>query len=183
MSWLLESPTTVLVLGGITALVFGAIWLQTGRKIELYVMLAIIVGVAGLLVVGKFWKSDRQLVKTTLYQIARDVERNDVDAVLSHLHPSMSEVRKRAAHEMPTYKFESVKIKHNLEIEILPNESPPRAITSFNVVVVASDRSGFINGRTVPRFVHVTFLKAGDKWLISDYSHDDPREGFKKRQQ
>ncbi|MEO8498924.1 MAG: hypothetical protein ABI614_28000 [Planctomycetota bacterium] len=181
MTWLLENPTTVLVLGGITAIVFGAIWLQTGRKIELVIMLAIIAGVVGVLVAGRFWKSERQQVKTTLYQIARDVERNDVDALLAHLHPSMSEVRQRAAAEMPLYKFEAVKIKQNLEIELFPNESPPRAVTSFNIVVIASDRSGLINGRHVPRFVHVTFLKSGNDWLVSDYDHDDPTQGFKKK--
>ncbi len=181
MTWLLDSPTTVTVLGGITALVFGAIWLQTGRKIELYIMLAIIAGVAGVLVAGRFWKSDRQQVKTTLYQVARDVEQNNVSAVLAHLHPSMSDVRQRAAAEMPQYKFHSVKIKQNLKIELFPAESPPRAVTSFNVVVTASDRTGFISDRQVPRFVHVTFVKVGDDWLITDYDHDDPREGFKKR--
>jgi len=181
MTWLLESPTTVLVLGGITALVFGAIWLQTGRKIELYIMLAIITGVVGVLVAGKLWKSERQQVKTTLYQVARDVERNDLDAVLAYLHPSRSDVRQLAISELPLYKFESVKIKQNLEIELFPDESPPRAVTSFNVVVVASDRAGVISGRPVPRFVHVTFLKVGDDWRISDFDHDDPSEGFKRR--
>lgn len=181
MTWLLENPNAVLVLGGITALVFGAIWLQTGRKLELYIMLAVIAGVVGALVTGSLWKSDRQLVKATLHQIARDVERNDVDAVLSHLHPRMTAVRERAANEMPSFKFEEVKIKQNLEIEIFPTESPPRAVTSFNVVVVASDRSGLINNRRVPRFVHVTFLKVDNNWLISEYEHEDPREGFKKR--
>jgi hypothetical protein len=181
MTWLLDNPTTVLVLGGITALVFGAIWLQTGRKIELYVMLMITTAVAGLLIAGNLWKSDRQQVKTTIYQIARDVERNDVDAVLAHLHPSMTAVRQRAASEMPSYKFDEVQIKQNLEIEIFPAESPPRAVTSFNVVVVASDSSGLINDRRVPRFVQVTFLKVGDNWLITEYDHDDPRQGFKKK--
>ena len=181
MIWLLENPVTVLVLGGITALVFGAIWLQTGRKIELYIMLAIMTGVVGVLVAGKLWNSERRNVKTTLFQIARDVERNDVDAVLAHLHSGMSALRQRAANEMPMYKFEEVKIKQNLEIEVFADESPPRAVASFNVVVVVSDRSGFINGRRVPRFVQVTFVKQGNKWRISDYDHDDPREGFMKR--
>ena len=180
MIWLLENPMTVLVLGGITALVFGAIWLQTGRKIELYIMLAIITGVVGVLVVGNVWKSERQQVKATLFEIARDVERNDLDAVLAHLHPGMSEVRQRAANEMPRYKFQEVKIKQNLKIEVFPDESPPRAVASFNVVVVAIDRSGPINGGRMPRFVHVTFLKQGDDWRISDYDHDDAREGFKR---
>jgi|CXWL01.1.fsa_nt_gi hypothetical protein len=181
MTWLLDSPTTVLVLGGITALVFGAIWLQTGRKIELYIMLAIITGVVGVLVVGRLWKSDRQQVKATLYQAARDVERNDLDSVLVHLHPSRSDIRQLAINELPLYKFESVKIKQNLEIEVFPDESPPRALASFNVVVVATDRSGVMSGRPVPRFVHVTFLKVGDDWRIADFDHGDPSQGFKKR--
>jgi Tfp pilus assembly protein PilE len=181
MTWLLENPMSVLVLGGITAIVFGAIWLQTGRKIELYIMLAIIIGVALVVVAGNVWKSERQQVKTTLYQIAHDVERNDVKAVLEHLHARMSAVRQRIESEMPMYKFEEVKIKQNLEIKVFPTESPPRAVTSFNAVVVASDSSGLINGKHVPRFVNVTFLKEGDRWLISDYDHQDPREGFKKR--
>ena len=181
MTWLIENPTCVLVLGGITAIVFGAIWLQTGRKIELYIMLAIIIGVAGVVIAGNVWKSERKQVKTTLYQIAHDVERNDVKAVLEHLHPRMSAVRQRIESEMPMYKFDEVKIKQNLEIDVFPTESPPRAVTSFNAVVVASDSSGLITGRHVPRFVNVTFLKEGDHWRISDYDHQDPREGFKKR--
>ncbi len=181
MSWLLENSMTVVVLGGITALVFGGIWLQTGRKIELYVMLAILGCCLGLFVVGKVAHSERQQVKTTLYQIASDVERNDANAVLGHLHSSMKDLRQRAAAEMPLYKFEEVKIKSNLEIELFNDESPPRAETTFNVVVIASDRSGMINSRPVPRFMRGTFLKEGDRWRISDYKHEDPREGFKKR--
>lgn len=181
MTWLLDNPLYILILGGGTALVFGAIWLQTGRKIELYIMSAIIAGVVAALVVGNIWKSDRQQVKSTLYQIAREVEQNDVDGVLAYFHHSITDIRSRAQNEMPMYKFEEVKIKQNLEIEVFPDESPPRAVTSFNVVVVASDRSGLINGRRVPRFVHVTFLKEGEQWKISSYDHEDPRQGFKKR--
>lgn len=178
----MENPTTVLVMGGITALVFGAIWLQTGRKIELYIMLAIVTFLAVLLVAGSIWKSDRRQVKTALFLIARDVERNDVEAVVSHLHPSIPELSSRVEAEMPMYNFEEVNIKQNLEIEVFADESPPRAVTSFNVVVVASDRSGLINGRRVPRFMKVTFLKDGDEWKVAGYEHHDPREGFKKKQ-
>ncbi len=181
MSWLVDNMIIIAVLGGITALVFGAIWLQTGRKLELYIMFAILAGVAGLIAAGMVSKSDRREVKETLYQVARDVERNDVAAVLAHLHPSKEETRRRAASEMPAYKFQEVNIKRNLEIEVFPDESPPRALASFNVVVVVSDQSGLINGRRVPRFVRVTFLKEGNDWRIADYTHDDPREGFQKR--
>ncbi len=181
MSWLLENSMTVVVLGGVTALVFGGIWLQTGRKIELYVMLAILAVCVGVFVVSKIATSERQQVKATLYEIASDVERNDVDAVLAHLHSSMKEVRQRAATEMPQFKFAEVKIKNNLEIEVFENESPPRAETTFNVTALVSDRTGMVNGRRIPRFMRVTFVKEGDYWRISDYSHEDPREGFKKR--
>ena len=133
MSWLLENSMTVVVLGGITALVFGGIWLQTGRKIELYVMLAILALCVGVFVVSKIVTSERQQVKATLYEIASDVERNDVDAVLAHLHSSMNDVRQRAVDEMPAYKFDDVKIKSNLEIELFEDETPPRAETTFNV--------------------------------------------------
>jgi flagellar motor component MotA len=181
MTWLFENPTTVLVLGAVTAVIFGAIWLQTGRKIELYVMLAILACTVGLVGVGRFWKSDAQQVKATIQQVARDVERNDVDAVLAHLHPSMDEVRQRAANEMPHYSFEQVKVKSNLAVELFLDESPPRAEATFNVVVIGSDTSGLINGRRVPRFMRLTLLKEGDAWRISDYQHDDPRVGFQKK--
>ena len=181
MTWLLENPTTVLVLGAITAIVFGAIWLQTGRKIELYIMLGILASVATLLVVSNVLKSERRQVSATLDQIAKDVERNDVDAVLAHLHSSMLDVQRRAAKEMRRFDFDEVRIKRNLEIEVFPDESPPRAEASFNVVVVASDRSGLVNGRRVPRFMRVTFLKENQAWRVSAYEQDDPREGFKKK--
>ncbi len=181
MTWLLENPLLVLVLGGITALVFGALWLHSGRKPALIAMLVVIAGVVSVLIAGRVIQSDRAAVRATIHRIARDVERNDVEALLRHIHSSVPGVRERAASEMPRYKFEEVKVKQNLEIEVFPQESPPRATAEFNVVVVASDRSGLINGRQVPRFVRITFLKEEDSWRLADYAHDDPREGYKRR--
>lgn len=181
MSGIFENPFPLIVIGVITAIISGGMWLQTGRKSALYATLVLVVLMIGLVIVAQLVESERERVSRTLHQIAREVEQNDVEAVLSHVHPNAPQVRAQAAAELPTYTFQSVDIKRNLEITIFSERTPPQAVARFNAVAVLSDRSGLINNRHVPRFVVVTFEQDNDEWKVVDYEHLDPQVGYQRK--
>jgi len=183
MTWWLENPLPIVLLGITAVVVFGAIWLQSGRKLMMYLMLAaILLTVSGVLI-ERAVQTDREQVDATLHQLARYVEQNDLQSVLKHVDPSLTGVRARAATEMQRYDFSRVSIKQNLEITVFPDEDPPRAIAEFNVVVVITDRSGTLNAQRVPRFVRLEFKKENGDWVVTDFEHFSPDVGFKRRTQ
>jgi hypothetical protein len=178
MTWLLERPLFIVALGLLTAVVLGGVWIQTGRKSVLYALFVALAMTGSLLILERSVQTDREVVESTLYSAARDVQRNDLAAVLQYIHPNAVSIRREAEAEFPRYEFREVRIKPNLEITVFPERSPPEAIARFNVVVDITDRSGFLGDSRVPRYVEVTFRQDGKRWRVVDYHHDDPREGL-----
>lgn len=176
---LLESPILMLVIGLTTAALLGGLWLQTGKRILLVGLVAILTLTAAGILLEKSVQTEREKVEATLHTIARDIERNDRPAVLRHIHSRAPEIRRAAESETATYEFEQVKIKSNLEIE-LHDTDPPTATARFNVVVVGSG-GGLGKHRRVPRYVKLILEKEEGQWRVLQYSHQDPSVGFKKR--
>jgi uncharacterized membrane protein YhiD involved in acid resistance len=181
MAWLLEKPLFIVVMGLLTAAVLGGLWMQTGRRSVFYALAAALVLTGLLLALERAVETDREQIESTLYHIARDVERNDLEAVLRHAHSEAKWIRRQASDELPRYDFQDVNIKSNLTIRLESDEDPRQAVAEFNVVVVLSDRLGFLKDRRIPRFVIVTFLRENGDWRVTDYEHHDPREGLKRR--
>jgi hypothetical protein len=182
MDWLFEKPLFILIMGVLTAVVLGGLWTQTGRKSALYAFLAALGATAGLLLVERWVQTDRERIIATLHEIARVVERNDVQAALRYTHSRAEWIRRQAAAELPRYDFREVRIKPNIVVEISPKADPPTATAKFNAVVVASDKQGLFSDSRVPRFVTVKFEKEGRDWRVVGYEHQEPFEGFRQRQ-
>lgn len=182
MTWFFEaSPVWIIVLGLLLAAMLVGGWIQTGQKALLYAAGAAVVLTSLLLLAERMVETDREQVERTLHEIARDVERNDLQAVLRHIYSGAPEIRDRAASEFPNYTFKEVRITRLRKIDVVPKHLPPKAVAEFNVVVVGSDRQGLLNDQQVPRFVVVTFYQESDgRWAVADYQHYDPQEGFKK---
>jgi len=179
MESFLESPFPALVIGGITCAILGGGWIQTGRCPLLYLMIVAILLTVCAVLLERFVVTDREHVKATLFEIARLVEQNDIDAAMEYAYSGSPQVRQEATSELSHYHFVSVDIKRNLEIEVFPDEDPPRATADFNVVVVLGTRDGMVSERRIPRYVEVTMYREADgRWRVSDYEHDDPRRGW-----
>ena len=178
MSGLWESPLTIVIGGLVLIAILGGGWLQTGHRALLYALLAALVLFAALLVTERLVRTEREQLRDTLHEITRDVESNDLERVLRHVHPANPAVRAEAETEFPRYRFHEVRIKRNLKIDIDMQHQPPKAEAEFNVVVVGSDADGLITDQRVPRFVQVTFYKDGDTWKVYSYRHSPPQEGF-----
>jgi hypothetical protein len=181
MIWLTEDPAPILVLGTLTAILLGAIWLQSGQRVLLYGAIVAILLTAGGFLIERWIVTPREEVADTLQQIARDVESNEVSRVVKHISKGSPERRDAAEQTLSTYEFHDIKIKNNLEIVVFADEQPPRATAEFNVVAIGSQRSGMVRNRRVPVFLEVTFLKEEGAWRVSDYEHHDARQGLLKK--
>lgn len=177
MTWLYENPLLIIVIGGLTTAILGAGWLRTGRAAPLYLAIAALLLTVAALVVERLVVTDREQIDFTLHEIARLVERNDIDAALNFASASHPAVRAQAAAELPRYKIREIHIKSNLDIRVSPRLQPPQAIAEFNVSVVAGTADGFLNNFPVLRFVEVRLVKEEGQWKVASYAHYDPMKG------
>jgi hypothetical protein len=177
MDWLFEKPLFIVILGLLTVVVMGGIWLQSGRKQALYAMLAALVLTGVGLFVERAVQTDREQIDTILRRVARLVERNQIDAALAYAHSTAGSIRRRAKSELPQWEFHEISIKRNLTIDVDTDASPARATARFNVLVVLSDASGTWERSRVLRYVIVTFEKEGDEWRALSYEHRRPAIG------
>ena len=171
MNWLFDSPFTILLGAVAIGFLLGVAWVQTGKNAFLYAVGGVALAAIGLLVMAYAVETDREKVKNLLYQIAREIERNDADAVVEHLissQPKLAEVAKR---EMGTYKFTQVTITKIHSINEFPDKQPPSVVADFNVLVGVE--GGGMGVENQPIYFKVTFWKDTDGlWKIADYQYD-----------
>jgi uncharacterized membrane protein YhiD involved in acid resistance len=178
---LFESPMLMIVVGLTTAALLGGLWLQTGKRVLVVLMVGMLLLTASGVILERAVETDREQIDTTLHEIARDIERNDRPAVMAHIHSQATQIRQAAEMETAMYVFEQVKIKSNLRIEVDASTEPKTAIARFNVVVIGTGGGLGKSSRRVPRYMTLNFEQEDGEWRVRNYRHEDPREGFKKR--
>jgi ketosteroid isomerase-like protein len=182
MTLFLEEPLPAILIGLLAVAILGGLWIRTGRKWLLHALAVSIVATAAMLLLEKWWVTYREQVDATLRQCAADVENNDLQAVLSHVHSEAPAIRQRVEEEFPKYRFKEVTIARNLEIAVEAKHDPPQAVAEFNVIAVGAEKGGLIANQKVVRFVKVVFQREKDgQWRVIDYAHHDPTYGFRTR--
>ncbi len=176
MTWILEEPIYIVILGVLVLGFLGFALMQTGYRSIFHAMLPVVALTVGLLILEHSVETDKEQVEATLQQIARDVEANDLDAIYAHIYSGAPEILARAKREFPRYTFGRVKIKNNVEVVFENDQQPRKAIVTFNVVVDV--RQGSFHHPHVPRFVRVTLALEDGKWRVAAYSHSDPIKTF-----
>lgn len=177
MSWVLEEPIYILILGILLLAFLGFILLQTGYRSVLHAMLGVAALTAGLLILEQNVQTEKEQIEATLHTIARDVEANDLHAIYSHVYSGAPDVLARARREFPKYTFYDVDIKNNVEVKRLEGQQPRTAKVTFNVVVDVELDS--FRHEHVARFVRVTLIREEGHWRVAEYSHHRPTEGLK----
>lgn len=166
MTTLLENPLPGIAIAGLLTLGFAAGWLKTGyHRLLLGVAFSLLLGAAAVLL-ERWVETPREQVTATLLQIAADVESNDHDKALAHIHSARSQLLARGAQELSKYTFTRVDLKSHREITVDTGRSPPRAVAEFNVVVEIEQYGG-----PIPRLVTLTLYQEDGRWKIYDYSH------------
>lgn len=178
MTWIVEEPIYILVLGILMLVFLGFLLVQTGSRIILHAMLGVAAFTVGLLILERSVETKKEQIEAALHDMARDVEANDLDAIYSHVYSAAPKILARAQREFPRYTFHDVNIKNNVEVTFEREHKPPKAFVTFNVVVDVQ-REG-IRHRRVPRFVRVTLIQEEGRWRVAEYSHQNPVNAMKR---
>lgn len=176
MTWLVEEPLYIAILGVVTISFLGYAWSQTGYRWMMHAILAAIALTIGLLLLERMVETEPEQIETALHRIARDVETNDIDRILPHVYSGAPVTADDARREFARYVVSDVVIKNNVEVQITPQESPPLAKVTFNATLNVRDRQqGGINYGRVAIFVDLTMRKEDGQWKVATYRYDDPR--------
>ena len=116
MTWILEEPIYILILGVLTLTFLGFAYTQTGYRTLMHAMLAVVALTGGLLLLENMVETNTEQVEATLETIARDVETNDLERILSHVYSEATDTYDLAQREFPQYHFDRVNIKNNVEV-------------------------------------------------------------------
>ncbi len=180
MSLLFENPYPLAVIFCLTAAIFFGGFLRTQRKSLIFGSLAMLVLVAVLFWVERAVVTPTEEVARTLQQIASELSVNNVDGVVSHLSRSAPELEQTARDRLRGVVLEKVKIKRNLDIDVMPDSNPTAASARFNCVVVGTDRGGVLGKRRGAFFFDVNLRKEHDQWRVASYEMKDFREGMRQ---
>jgi hypothetical protein len=181
MNWILEQPVAVVILGIILGLGTGIAWTSTGRKEWLIGLAAIIAFTIVGLVVERLVVTDREAIEATLQEIARDVQSNNLQAVLRHVSTGNSELIRQASAEMPNYRFDECRVTKVQEIDIDSSAEPRSALVEFNVVASGSFRQGGVelSDQGIPRRILLQMVREKDgQWKVQRYAHGSPLESL-----
>lgn len=175
MTWLVEEPLYIAILGVLTTAFLFYAWTQTGYRWMLHAMFGAIGLTLGLLLLERMVDTEPELIEKAIHQIARDCETNDIDRILPHVYSGAPVTADEAKREFGRHVVSDVDIKQNLEVRLVPNESPPMAEVSFNVGLnVRERRAGGINYGPVRLFVELTMRKEGGQWKVATYQYHEP---------
>lgn len=160
------------------ALMFA--WLKTGRKALLIATVLVIAGGVGTLTAAALIVTDKERVENEIRDVARDVQQNDVQAVLDHVDPNADNIIQEAKQRLPNYDFDGVFVRMR-EVEINESASPRTATAHFIVTVSGTYKS---SNSPIPRgakgYFVVELVEQGDRWLIRNYQLRDFLEAFQK---
>lgn len=174
MNWLFDSPFTILLGAVAIGFFLGVAWVQTGKNAFLYAIGGIALVAIGLLIMERTVETDAEKVRKLLYQIAAEIEANDVDRVVKRVVTSRPELAEAGKREMKGYTFTQVQITKIHSITEHPDKQPPSVVAQFNVLVGVGSSGMEVDNQ--PIFFKVTFWKdTDDQWKIADYQYDANR--------
>jgi hypothetical protein len=160
------------------ALLFA--WLKTGRKALLIGVAVVAVAGVGTLAAAALIVTDKERVENEIYDVAKDVERNDLDAVIDHIHADAQTIIQDAKNRLPSYNFDGVLVRFR-RVEIDETQSPRTAKAHFIVDVSGTHKS---SSSPIPNgakgYFEVELVEEGDRWLIRGYRVGDFIEAFQK---
>lgn len=169
--FLFESPLYLGGLGLVVTILTAYGWLQTGNPIALRSAVALFLVTIALVALNVFVVTDREAVRQYLLDTAAELQRNEVAKVTTRIHPDATQMVLDLQAQLPTIRFETVRIKSFHAFDFTPARNPSSVSVRMNAVV-EGERLG--QQGTVPRWVRVTLEKYQGQWKIVDYDHREP---------
>ena len=161
MTWLMQQPLAIIVGGLVVELLLFLILQQTGKKWVVWTMAAVALLLVGGVLLERQIVTPQEAVRAKLYEIAADVQRNDIDAVVAHMSRRAAADEERARTVLKRVKFSEVSVKEISEFNVA--DPPQRA--SATVRVKAVGEMGNFRGTGLRDFL-VEFVLEDDVWKI-----------------
>jgi hypothetical protein len=177
MNWVFEGPWPLLLTGVIVEAILVIALVRTGRAVLLWAIAGAGLLTGGLLVAERAIVTDNERIADTLDGIARAAEANDLDAILAHVAPNATAVRRMATDGLSQVTVREAHVG-GLEIKINDKTSEPAALATFIGRFRVTPRGGGSMGHEtfVGRF-QVGLVKQNDRWLVVSLDHRDVDHG------
>ncbi len=176
--FVLEKPLWVGIFGAILTVLAVQWWINSGRSEAIRTAIGTLLLTLVLVGTGCLIETEQESLRTMLYQTANDLQNNRKSDVLNAIYSNPTEqvIAAKKYVDEGTYTFDAASIKKIHSIEVSGPKSARRAIVKMNVYV-----EGRFDGYAakVPRYVEVTLYRVGDRWLVYDFTHNQPLAGFK----
>jgi len=176
MSWLWEDSTLVLCLAGVAEGVLATLMWRTGRLALAGGMLLVLVLAIGCVVAERLVETKAEEVEVVLTDLARMLETNDVEQVVTLFDPEATELESRARWAMSMATIKEAKF-NGLSVTINQLTQPPTATADFVGRIRIQGRNAPIAFETYIRRLVLTLEHDGTRWLVTDYEVGDPRGG------
>ena len=171
----MENPWALGLVGLCLSGLLGWVGVLSGRRSVWLATGLVILATAALVVASLRIETDREQIRRTIGEVAQAVASNDLERVLTYLHPAAAPGLQRARSELPLYVFHEARVTRMRSIEVNRRVQPAAAIAEFNVAVEVQAA-----GQRIPirRLVRAYFVLQGGRWLVRDYEHFEPLAGL-----
>jgi hypothetical protein len=171
MSWLIEDPSWVWVVGGfVAAALLMAFW-SSGRGVFLTWFGAVVFLVLALLLIERYVVTDRELIEETIYGAAAAVEANDIERTLSYFSPTAEPLRALVRRRMGSLEVLDAAVA-GLKIELGTADTRRSTAKFLGRLEV---RSSSVPRNHIPIRMTVALVKEGERWLVESYELRDDR--------
>lgn len=168
MNELMEQPFWIIAVGIITVLILGSGLLKTGQSSLLYALIVAVLAFGGLLATERLVETDREQIQKMIRQVARHVEREEIDAVLEWIHSKAEATRAGAQSVIPRYEFAVARVTKFRELKV---NSPTTATAEFTVRLEGRTAGGSEPNTPAILIVVVDLKKEGELWKVFSFKY------------
>lgn len=171
--WFTENALVPLIVGSCLTFIFLGLAFSFRDRAMFYIGLILLALTAGVTITERLIVTDQETVQQIVRELAVAAEKNDVNAILSHVSQKAQDTRNRIKSTMPRYTIHRCRIVGFKDFTESENADPPRAVIEF---VAIAQGTGKMGSGTFNPLVTLTFEKESDgKWRVIDYAYSDPR--------
>lgn len=164
MNWILQQPLVIIVAGLVAELILFLVLKQTGKRWVIGAMVAVAVLFSAALFLERAIVTPEEAIRAKLYEIAADVQRNNLEAVIAHISRRAPKRQDEARDTLKLVQFQEVTVKRISN----PTVADSAQSASVRVRVKAVGTSGNLRGTDV-RELDVDFILEDNTWKVRDW--------------
>jgi len=171
MNWLAENALVIWAAGAVALTMALVVYWQTRTPRAQMAIAVVVLVTAALLVAEKWIETPREAVRRTLDEIAAAVRENDMPAVLRYISPQAANLRRDVETAMPRVTIGAAGIIGTPQIGVDLTVNPAQATVEGRGFIEGTLKRDGMKVRQMAQMT-VTFVRDGDRWLVTGYTAD-----------